>query len=608
MAEVSTATLWGRIAIFNKLITTDQWNACVKEIKEHGGRVAIDKVLVEKGYMTEQQAQLIKKKVMEMAAKQKAAGDQPASPAPAQPAAKPVAAAPKPAPPVKPVAPPKPVVDEEPVVEILEADDDDEDDDDTGIIGLAGDGPDETDTHWQPSEVEFVSANKDNASQVDPKMLADPSLAPLEIESLGKAGEDRSKLIKKEESGLVRAARANAGVKLKDASLMRTKSSDPVEADIDPSQRLPCTVAPMDMDPMALEVLTKAVELHASDVHFSTGVKPFMRLNGSLKMFDLPPITSEQADKIVLGFMDDAQQQRFLRNHDLDFSFEHAELGRARVNALQQFRGADIIFRLIPSEVPTLASLGLPDTLAVFTEYTQGLVLVTGPAGCGKSTTAAALVRLINESRHDHIITVEDPVEFIHRSDKCNVTQRQVPRDTASFERALKGALREDPDVIMIGEMRDLETVALAIRAAETGHLVIGTLQTKSAARTIDRVIDVFPSDQQATIRTMLSESLRGIISQQLVPRADGKGRIVALEVLRLNSAVSNLIRDAKTFQLQSLMQTGKKAGQVLMDDSLMKLLEQGLITREDAIKTSENPKLFKEPEPEPDPKAGKKR
>jgi twitching motility protein PilT len=301
--------------------------------------------------------------------------------------------------------------------------------------------------------------------------------------------------------------------------------------------------------------------------------------------------------------MDDAQQQHFLHHHDLDFSFEHPELGRARVNALSQFRGLDIIFRLIPSSVPTLADLGLPQSLAVFTEYTQGLVLVTGPAGCGKSTTAAALVRLINESRRDHIITVEDPVEFIHESKLCNVTQRQVPRDTASFAAALKGALREDPDVIMIGEMRDLETVALAIRAAETGHLVIGTLQTKSAARTIDRVIDVFPSDQQATIRTMLSESLRGIISQQLVPRIDGKGRVAAIEVLRVNSAVSNLIRDAKTFQLQSLMQTGRKAGQVLMDDSLMKLVEQNIITRDDAAKASENPKHYKEPESEPEPK-----
>lgn len=599
MAEVSTAMLWGRIAIFNKLITSDQWNQCVKEIREHGGRVAIDKILIKKGYMTAEQAQLIKKKVVELAAKQKA---QAAGGAPS------VVAAPTPA--IPPAAPVDTDEDDDPEVEILEADDDEDDDDvlteqsseDTDTIELAGDSPDESDTHWQPSEVEFVSSNQDNEHHDDPSLLQDPLLAPLEIESLAKEGEDRSKLIKKEESGLKRAGRPNSGTKLKDASLMRTRASEQVDADIDPSERIPCTVEPMNMDPMALEILAKAVELHASDVHFSTGVKPFMRLNGALKMFDLPPLTPQQADNIVLGFMDDAQQQRFLRNHDLDFSFEHEDLGRARVNALQQFRGADIIFRLIPSEVPTLKSLGLPSSLAIFTEYTQGLVLVTGPAGCGKSTTAAALVRLINESRHDHIITVEDPVEFIHRSDKCNVTQRQVPRDTESFEKALKGALREDPDVIMIGEMRDLETVALAIRAAETGHLVIGTLQTKSAARTIDRVIDVFPADQQATIRTMLSESLRGIISQQLVPRADGKGRVAALEVLRLNSAVSNLIRDAKTFQLQSLMQTGKKAGQVLMDDSLMKLIEQGLITRKDAAKSSENPKLYTEPEPDEGP------
>ncbi|MCE9590217.1 MAG: PilT/PilU family type 4a pilus ATPase [Planctomycetes bacterium] len=349
------------------------------------------------------------------------------------------------------------------------------------------------------------------------------------------------------------------------------------------------------MDAEAFALLKIAVEKGASDLHLASGSAPFMRLNGALTFMkdENDRLSPQRALRMVLGFMDDEQQQRYLRHHDLDFSYEHPELGRSRVNALEQFRGPDIIFRIIPRRVPTLKELGLPESLAKFTEWHQGLVLVTGPAGCGKSTTAAALINLVNQGRKDHIITVEDPVEFIHKSAGCNVTQRQVPNHTASFAAALKGALREDPDVIMIGEMRDLETVALAIRAAETGHLVIGTLQTKSAARTIDRVVDVFPSDQQAQIRTMLSESLRGIISQQLIPRADGKGRVASLEVLHVNTAVSNLIRDSKTFQLPSLMQTGRKIGQRLMDDSLQDLIESNTITKEEARKAAENPKRF---------------
>jgi|GEM_PF-425236 len=353
-------------------------------------------------------------------------------------------------------------------------------------------------------------------------------------------------------------------------------------------------VAPKQYDPLAVKLLQKAVQLGASDVHLSSGSSPFFRLHGTLAFTDLPALTPDQARAMALGFMDDKQQQQFLHTHDIDFSLDEPNLGRFRVNALEQFRGPAIIFRVIPTKIPTLEQLGLPNSIARYTEYHQGLVLLTGPAGCGKTTTAAALVDLVNESRHDHVITVEDPVEFMHVSKNCNVTQRQVPTHTLSFAAALKAALREDPDVIMIGEMRDLETVSLAIRAAETGHLVIGTLQTKSAARTIDRVIDVFPEDQQAQIRAMLSESLRGIVSQQLVPLKNGKGRVPAIEVLNVVSSVSNLIRDAKTFQLPSLMQTGRKQGQIMMDDSLQALIDADKITKEEAIKVAENPKRFK--------------
>ncbi|MCC6579747.1 MAG: PilT/PilU family type 4a pilus ATPase [Phycisphaeraceae bacterium] len=359
-------------------------------------------------------------------------------------------------------------------------------------------------------------------------------------------------------------------------------------------ERIPSPIPPGQIDPVALKLLAKGVELGASDVHLASGSSPFFRLNGQIVFTELKPLTAEQAMHMVLGFMDDTQQQHFLHTHDIDFSLDYENLARFRVNALLQFRGPSIIFRIIPRKIPTLKDLGLPESLGRFTEYHQGLVLVTGPAGCGKTTTAAALIDLVNSHRKDHIITVEDPVEFLQISKGCNVTQRQVPIHTKSFSTALKAALREDPDVIMIGEMRDLETVSLAIRAAETGHLVIGTLQTKSAARTIDRVIDVFPEDQQAQIRAMLSESLRGIITQQLIPRKDGKGRVVSLEVLNVISSVSNLIRDAKTYQLPSQMQTGRKQGQVMMDDSLNDLIQKNLITKEEAAKVSENPKKFR--------------
>jgi len=360
------------------------------------------------------------------------------------------------------------------------------------------------------------------------------------------------------------------------------------------SSHLVSPVAPGQIDPMAMKLLKRGVKLNCSDIHMASGSSPFFRINGSLAYTELPALTPDRALVMAMGFMDESQQQQFMLTHDIDFSLDLEGIGRFRVNALQQFRGPSIIFRYIPRHVPTLEELGLPQKLANFTEYHQGLVLVTGPAGCGKTTTAAALIDLVNTSRQDHIITVEDPVEFLQPSKGCNVTQRQVPIHTDSFATALKAALREDPDVIMIGEMRDLETVSLAIRAAETGHLVIGTLQTKSAARTIDRIIDVFPEDQQAQIRSMLSESLRGVISQSLIPRKDGKGRVVALEVLNVVNSVSNLIRDAKTYQLPSLMQTGRKQGQVMMDDSLATLIDQGLITKEEALKVSENPKRFK--------------
>ena len=286
----------------------------------------------------------------------------------------------------------------------------------------------------------------------------------------------------------------------------------------------------------------------------------------------------------------------------VDFAYTIPGIGRFRSNAYRQQRGLDAVFRAIPPEPPTLADLGLPDNLARFCNYHQGMVLVTGPAGCGKSSTLAALLRIINEDRHDHIITVEDPIEYIHRSKLCVVNQRQVGRHTGSFARALRAALREDPDVIALGELRDLETISLALTAAETGHLVIATLHTSNAIRTINRILGVFPPEQQDQIKTMVSESLRAVISQRLVTRADGQGRVPALEVLVCNKAVGNLIRDNKTFQIRSVLQTGATHGMCLLDASLADLVKKGVITAEEAARNAEDPAKFLAPKPQAPP------
>jgi twitching motility protein PilT len=261
------------------------------------------------------------------------------------------------------------------------------------------------------------------------------------------------------------------------------------------------------------------------------------------------------------------------------------------VNAFREQRGLDAVFRAVPAEPPTLAELGLPASLAKFTNYHQGMVLVTGPANCGKSSTLAALVRILNEERRDHILTIEDPIEFVHGSKRCVVNQRSVGPHTGSFARALRAALREDPDVIVIGELRDFETVSLALTAAETGHLVLGTLHTNGAIRTINRIVGVFPADQQEQVRSMVSESLRAVVSQRLVATADGAGRVPALEILVVNKAAGNLIRENKTFQLHSQLQMGASQGMCLLDDSLNKLVKEKLVAKEEALRHCEDPK-----------------
>ncbi|MEI6712539.1 MAG: PilT/PilU family type 4a pilus ATPase [Verrucomicrobiota bacterium] len=343
------------------------------------------------------------------------------------------------------------------------------------------------------------------------------------------------------------------------------------------------------------QFLQYAQSAEASDLHLCTGAVPHWRRYGLLcPIFpDAEPLTAEQTFSLACSFLAPEQLEQLSGRGDIDFAYS-TEFGRFRTSVVRQRVGTDLVFRIIHNKLRTVAELGLPPAIQSLTQYHNGLVLVTGPVGSGKSTTLAALIEEINRQRNDHIITLEDPIEYLIPSATCHVTQREVRTHTKSFAAALRGALREDPDIIMVGEMRDLETIQLAISASETGHLVLGTLTTGNAARTLDRVLDVFPSDQRDQIRVMVSESLRGIVSQQLVPKADGTGRVLAMEILTNNSAVGNLIREGKTYMLPGVIQTGRKAGMRLMDDSLMELLQAGTISAEEAYARCEQKSLFR--------------
>jgi twitching motility protein PilT len=338
------------------------------------------------------------------------------------------------------------------------------------------------------------------------------------------------------------------------------------------------------------DYLNLGKEADASDIHLSVSSPPTCRRYGALLPMweNAPKLTAEDTEALVKGFLDEQQWQRLINQGDVDFAYNNAR-GRFRTSVVRQRLGYDLAFRIITSNLRTLDELGMPHQLKLLTQYHNGLVLVTGPMGSGKTTTLAALVQEINLHRGDHIITLEEPIEYIIPSARCQVTQREVHTHTKSFAAALRGALREDPDVIMVGEMRDLETIQLAISASETGHLVLGTLHTSNAPRTLDRLLDVFPADQRDQIRMMVSESLRGIVSQQLIPRADGMGRAVAMEIMLNSPAIGNVIREAKTFMLPGIIQTGKKAGMILMDESVAELYRKGIITAEEALYRAEN-------------------
>jgi twitching motility protein PilT len=332
------------------------------------------------------------------------------------------------------------------------------------------------------------------------------------------------------------------------------------------------------------EYLALGQEAGASDIHLGVNAPPVWRLHGTLQPIwpERAGLTSDETVALADSLLTEAQKTRLKERGDVDFAYANKR-GRFRTSVVRQRLGTDLVFRVINTRVQSMDELGLPENLKLLTRYQNGLILVTGPVGSGKSTTLAALVEQVNLERHEHIITLEDPIEYIFEAKGCHITQREVHTHTRSFSAALRGALREDPDVIMVGELRDLETISLAITAAETGHLVLGTLHTGNASRTLDRLLDVFPVEQQEQIRTMVSESLRGIISQQLVPRANGTGRVLALETLTNTPAVANVIREAKTYMLPGIIQTGKKQGMQLMDDALAALRDQGIITAEEA-------------------------
>lgn len=340
------------------------------------------------------------------------------------------------------------------------------------------------------------------------------------------------------------------------------------------------------------ELLAFGVKNGCSDLHLSAGLPPMIRVDGDVRRINVPSLDHKDVHDMVYDIMNDKQRKDFEEFLECDFSFEVPGLARFRVNAFNQNRGAGAVFRTIPSEILSLEQLNAPKIFEQIADYPRGVVLVTGPTGSGKSTTLAAMVNHKNETEYGHILTVEDPIEFVHQSKKCLINQREVHRDTLGFNEALRSALREDPDVILVGEMRDLETIRLALSAAETGHLVFGTLHTSSAAKTIDRVVDVFPAEEKDMVRAMLSESLKAVISQTLLKKQGG-GRVAAHEIMIGTPAIRNLIRENKIAQMYSAIQTGQQFGMQTLDQNLQKLVAKNLVTRQEAMSKAANKDNF---------------
>ncbi len=391
--------------------------------------------------------------------------------------------------------------------------------------------------------------------------IADPRVPPL-LDSIVKADPDS---FVKEKAARLAAARAGGATPGIESAPMARRAFQPLDF---------TAVA----SPSLNDLLRHARAVGASDVHLAAGTIPHLRVHGVLTALPLPEVSPEQMEGWIAPILSPERQKRLGQERQLDFCYKDGEVGRFRTNVFFQHKGANAVFRLIPEEVPTLTDIELPESLWELTTYSQGLVLVTGSASCGKTTTLAAMIDRINETQKSHILTIEDPIEYVHRGKQALVNQREVPTHTVSFAKALRQALREDPDVILVGEMRDLETIALAITASETGHLVLATLHTTTASSTVDRIINSFPPDQQGQIRMMIADSLKAVISQTLLPRRDGSGRVAAFEILRNTGNVAGLIRDGKTFQIPTAMQTGASAGMILMDGALTQLVQRGTI------------------------------
>ena len=342
------------------------------------------------------------------------------------------------------------------------------------------------------------------------------------------------------------------------------------------------------------QLLEFSVQQDASDLHLSAGMPPMLRTQGDVRRIETPDLEPDTIQQMIYDVMSDGQRKQFEEHLEADFSFELPKIARFRVNVFRQNRGIAAVFRTIPSEVLTLEQLNAPDIFKDIAMSPRGIVLVTGPTGSGKSTTLAAMVDFINRNQYTHILTIEDPIEFVHTPKRSLINQREVHRDTLSFNNALRSALREDPDVILVGELRDLETIRLALTAAETGHLVFGTLHTSSAAKTIDRIIDAFPAEEKQMVRSMLSESLKAVISQTLLKKVDG-GRVAAHEIMLGSSAIKNLIREDKVPQMYSTIQTSNQLGMQTLDQDLQKLVQQGLISVDNAKHKAVNKTLFNE-------------
>ncbi len=343
------------------------------------------------------------------------------------------------------------------------------------------------------------------------------------------------------------------------------------------------------------ELLTLCKEKDASDLHLSTGSPPLLRITGKLEKISQEPMSKEDIQREIDTIATEEQKAKFEKTKELDFSIDLPNVARFRVNVYSQRKGPSAAFRLIPSQIRSIDRLGLPVVLKSLAMETKGFVLVTGPTGSGKSTTLASIIDVINQRRYDHIITIEDPIEYVYENKNCLIDQREVGMNTSAFHVALRSALREDPDVILVGEMRDVETISMALTAAETGHLVFATLHTSSASQTINRIVDVFPGAQQGQIRTQLADNILGVICQHLIPTIDGKGRVCAMEVMIANHAIRNLIREDKIHQMPSIIQTARNEGMQTMDQSLEALVVQGKITKQEATKRAFNKNIFRE-------------